>query len=364
MHIIKGLGRGGAENLIPSLVRNSGGHFEYSVGYFLPWKDALVRELEGHGVRVHRFSASNVPAILGRVPAVARSLRRETIDLVHCHLPVASVVSRLAGRMAGVPVVGTEHNLQERYHPIARAANVATWRLQAAVIAVSNRVAASIERHMPGSVQMAVVHNGIEVPSIDRVIRLRMRARARVGVPADSPVVGTVAVFRPQKRLDRWIDTAALVAESHPEARFLVVGDGPERAEVERRVADRGLHDALTLVGLVEDVWPLLAAMDVFFQSSDFEGLPLAVLEAMAAGLPVVATDAGGVTEAVVQGKTGFVSVTRTSLDLARQLGRILDDPALGRQLGLAGRAVVSENFSADRMAREIESIYQRVLDG
>jgi glycosyltransferase involved in cell wall biosynthesis len=364
MHLIKGLGRGGAENLIPLLVRNGGEQFEYSAGYFLPWKDALVGELEGLGVRVHRFSARSAPGVVGTVPKVARTLRREKVDLVHCHLPVACVAGRLAGLLAGVPVVSTEHNLQSRYHALARAANFATWRFQALAIAVSNQVAESIVRHLPGSVPVKVVHNGIEISTGDDRGRSRREIRARLGIPEDAPVVGTVAVFRSQKRLDRWADTAALVAASHPSARFLVVGDGPERENVERWTAERSLSENLIRVGLVENVWPYLAAMDVFLQSSDFEGLPLAVLEAMAAGLPIVATDVGGVKEAVRHGKNGFLSTTRAPMELAGDIERLIDDPIRARRMGSAGRTTVAEEFGADRMAREIESTYHEVLDG
>jgi glycosyltransferase involved in cell wall biosynthesis len=129
-------------------------------------------------------------------------------------------------------------------------------------------------------------------------------------------------------------------------------------------MAERGLSESFTRVGLVENVWPYLAAMDVFLQTSDFEGLPLAVLEAMAAGLPVVATDVGGVGEAVRHGTTGYLSTTRAPLDLACDIGRLIDDPVRAGRMGSVGRTMVAENFGADRMAREIESIYRRVLDG
>jgi glycosyltransferase involved in cell wall biosynthesis len=114
-----------------------------------------------------------------------------------------------------------------------------------------------------------------------RTPELRAEARARLDIAPDAPVVGTVAVFRTQKRLDLWLEVAARIAARRPDARFLLVGDGPLRAEVEGHVARLGLGAQVLLPGLQEDVMPYLAAMDVFFVASDFEGLPVALLEAM-----------------------------------------------------------------------------------
>jgi glycosyltransferase involved in cell wall biosynthesis len=172
-----------------------------------------------------------------------------------------------------------------------------------------------------------------------------------------------VAALRKQKTLDRWVKAAALISDLDRPVRFLLVGDGPERARVERHVAELGLNPQFIFAGLVQDVWPFLSAMDVFMQSSDFEGLPLAVLEAMAAGLPVVATDVGGVKEAVVHEQTGFVIETTDAGVLARRVKWLLDDGNLRIRMGSASREVVAARFSAVAMTNAIETVYRRVLD-
>jgi L-malate glycosyltransferase len=361
-HLIKGLGRGGAESLLPQTIRCRRPGLEFSVGYFLPWKDAMVPSVVDAGGTVHCFGARSGAAMLLRVPAVVRWLCAQQASVVHAHLPLAGVVARLAGAIAGVPVVYTEHNLQERYHRATRTASRLTWRWQRQVVAVSGEVAGSIALRLPASVPVAVVRNGIAIePSVPT---WRAEVRERHGLPADAPVVGTVAVFRAQKRLDLWLQAARRVADTLPEARFLLVGDGPRRAEVESLIETLDLGDRVVLAGLREDPRPYFAALDVFLMSSEFEGLPLALLEAMAYGLPVVATAVGGVPEVLSDGIDGRLVPFGAVGELADRVAELISDEALRGRLAAAARQRVRDQFSVERMAREIEAIYDDILAG
>lgn len=362
-HLIKGLGRGGAERLLPQLARARGEGLELSVGYFLPHKDALVGELEAAGCAVDCFGARSPAGILARVPAVARWLAASGADLVHAHLPLAGVAARLAGRRAGVPVIYTEHNLQERYHPLTRRANLATWRLQRAVVAVSDEVAASIARHAPAGVPVTVVRNGIEVGPVDEGADAAAGRAVREahGIAPEAPVVGTVAVFRRQKRLDLWLAAARRIADREPAARFVLVGDGPLRSGIEELAARLGLTGRTVFAGLQEEVGPYLAALDVYLSTSEFEGLPLALLEAMAAGRAVAVTAVGGVAEAVVDGESGVVRPFDEVDALADDAAALLAEPVRRTELGAAARRRVAERFGIRRMAAELEALYHRV---
>lgn len=361
-HVIKGLGRGGAEGLLPQMIRAGTDGYAYSVGYFLPWKDALVAEIEATGAPVRCFGTRSNAALLVSVPRVARWLRESGTDLVHAHLPLAGVVARLAGRLAGVPVVYTEHNLQERYHPWTRRANRWSWRWQAQVIAVSEEVAASIRRHVGDRVPVTVVRNGIEVdrppPSPERPAELRRRFE----LPEGAPVVGTVAVLRAQKRLDLWLAAAQRVLAERPEVRFVVVGDGPLRSELEAEAARLGIASSVRFVGLQEDVRPFLALFDLYLISSEFEGLPLALLESMAAGVAVVATSVGGIPEVIGTEREGVLMPFGDPEALAHAVLALLADPERRERLAAAGRERVVQEFSVARMAREIEAIYREVV--
>lgn len=365
LHLIKGLGLGGAENLLLETARHASGEVRPSFGYFLPWKDALVAPLREAGAEVTCFPARGAAGILARVPAVARHLRRQRVDLVHCHLPLAGVAGRLAGRLAGVPVVYTEHNLMPRYHPLTRAANLATWRLQAQVVAVSDEVAASIGEHVGAAgadVPVEVVRNGVPVDRLRHDPAAAAAVRRRLGIPAAAPLVGQVAVFRRQKRLDLWLAAARRIHRQVPAAHFLLVGDGPLGGEVAAWAAAGGIAPAVHLVGLQPDVVPYLSALDVLMISSDFEGLPLVLLEAMALERPVVATAVGGVREAVADGETGLLVPPGDPAALATATVRLLADAGRRRAMGAAGRRRVEAELSSRRMLRRLEGLYARVL--
>lgn len=361
-HLIKGLGRGGAEGLLPQVVRHGGAGFSYRAGYFLPHKDALAGELAAAGTPVRCFGGTSAAGLLVRVPRVAAWLRAEGVDLLHCHLPLAGVAGRLAARLARVPVVYTEHNVLARYHPLTLRAHRATWRLQAAVVAVSEEVASSVRQAMGEAVPLRVVRNGIEVERMVASGEEIAAVRAELGAPEGAPLVGTVAVLREQKRLDLWLAAARIIGEELPAARFAIVGDGPLRGELETEAARLGLADRVAFTGLRPDVRAYHHAFDLFLASSQFEGLPLALLEAMAAGRPVVATRVGGVPEAVEDGVEGLLVPPGEPAALAAAALSLLADPARARALAAAARRRVAADFSIARMAGELEAIYAEVL--
>jgi glycosyltransferase involved in cell wall biosynthesis len=360
-HLIKGLGRGGAEMLLPEGLREADrARFEVAVGYFLPYKDALVPALKAMNAPVDCFGASNNARILTSVPRVAARLKSWRADVVHCHLPMAGIAGRLAGRIAGVPVVYTEHNLQERYHKLTFQANKRTWRLQQRAIACSQDVADSIHRNIGTHVPVQVVRNGVSVAHFTRDHEAGAALRARLGIAPDAPVMGTVAVFRAQKRLVEWLRVARSVAEALPAARFLLVGAGPLQAEVDAAIAEFGLQDRVVLPGLQDDVRPWLAAMDVYVMSSEFEGLPVAMLEAMACELPAVCTLVGGIGEVVREGQEGHLVPKDAPGALVAPIVALLSDPARRRRVGEAARLRVADAFGMRRMMGELESIYEQ----
>lgn len=335
--------------------------FQYAFGYFVPWKNALASEISQRIGPVVCFEAASAVAMLRSTWRVARQIREFGADLVHCHMPLASVVGRIAGALAGVPVISTEHNVLERYHPATRVATLATWGMQKHVLAVSEEVARSIARHANSSVFVTVVRNGVSLerfaPAADPV-----RSRRDLGLPERSPVVGTIAIFRSQKRLDIWLRAAARIAEAVPDARFVLVGDGPLRADVEREIDAQGLRQKVLLPGLQEDVRPFLRAMDVYMIASDFEGLPVALLEAMATGVIPVSTAVGGIGE-VISEECGVLVPRGDPEGLARAVnGLVGKTPGERTQMKMAARSRIAAEFGTEGMMRQIESVYRQVL--
>jgi len=208
-----------------------------------------------------------------------------------------------------------------------------------------------------------VILNGVNLERFSPDAGRGRAIRAELGIAAQAPLVGTVAVFRRQKRLDRWLEVAHGLARRLSDCRFLIVGDGPLRPEVEARIEELELGSRVHLAGIREDVRPYLAAMDVFVSSSQFEGLPIALLEAMAMELPVVATAVGGVPEVVVAGETGALVPPGDVPRLESATFDLLCDQEARRRLGRAGRERIVAELSLERMVARQERLYEDVLD-
>ena len=377
--MIKGLGLGGAERLlIDSLPFLDREQFDYHVGYLLPWKSFLVPELERAGIPVYclgtangRQTASSVPAgawssitllprALGRLLALQR---RERFDVIQADLPVAGILARLAGRWSSVPVVYTEHNLQERYHSVTQWANAATYGWNRRVLAVSSEVAASIGRRgLRQRTHVMTLLNGVPVEQIQAESAQSRRVRAELNVPEHHLVVGTVAVFRAQKRLADWLQVAARIAAQRSDVTFLLVGGGPLESEIRAQVRDLGLSERVRMTGFRPDGRRLMTAMDVFLMTSEFEGLPIALLEAMTLGKPVVSTRVGGIPEVLAANSAGLLAPVGAIEEMSAHVSRLLDDAALRTRMGAVGKARVECDYHVKHRVKAIENLYHEVL--
>lgn len=363
--LIKGLGLGGAEKLLalsaPYLDRR---RYEYQAAFLLPWKTAVVTELQANGIPVtclnHRVSAD--PRVVYRI---ARLLRREHIDILHAHLPYTGIVGRLAARFAGTPhVIYTEHNIQERYRPLTRFLNQATLNLCDVTIAVSEEVRRSlIASPIVKGKCVRTILNGIDADSLSALARTGGDVREEFGIPSDRPIVGVVNVFRAQKRLDLWIRAARKIAQEEPRTVFVVVGDGPLRAGIEALARREGMDGRIYFPGLRPDAPRIMAAFDVFMLTSEFEGLPVAVLEAMALRVPVVATRVGGLPDVIQDGQCGFLVEPGNVPALAARAVTLLRTPTLRQSFADAAAVRVREHFSIVRMVQETEDVYSQVLN-
>jgi L-malate glycosyltransferase len=361
-HLIKSLGRGGAETLLVETLRSAERDaFTYGYGYLVPWKRALVDELRCAGSEVTCLATGRKVSLAFSAPRIARHVRSWGADILHCHLPVAGTLGRLAGLLAGVPVVYTEHSRMENYRPLTRRTALATWRLQRRVVAVSGAVAESIGRYTNSSVPVTVIRNGVDKCRFTRP-GATDSVRRELGIPCDALVIGTVAGFRHAKRLDLWLEAAAAIRSAHPNVRFVLVGDGPLREEVMGNVQRLSLGDVTIFPGLLTEVRPWLACFDVFMMSSAVEGLPVALLEAMAMENAVLSTAVGGIPELVDHGRTGILVESGSAPALASAASELLHAPELRRAMGAAARQHVIEHFSIERMTRDIERVYAEVI--
>ena len=349
--------------LLPETLRvHDRSTFEFHYIYFLPWKNQMVDSLLNHGGKVVCFSASNNIQLILKANHIAKYVRDNDIKLIHAHLPWAGVVARLVGKLTGVPVLYTEHNKQERYHFVTRWLNLLTMDWLSGLIAVSNDVKDSVLKYKPSlDIPLYTILNGVNLTHFAPEQFSGSDVRSEFGIPMDAPLIGTIAVFRFQKRLDLWLELALKILAKIPEAHFLIVGDGPLKQELLNKVQQLKLSQ-VHFAGLQTEVRPYLAAMDVYMMSSIFEGLPIALLEAMASERAIVTTDAGGIKEVIRHQHDGLICKVDEPELLVSYVVQLINNTAERHHYGRQARERIKALFSMEKMVRELEALYKQEL--
>jgi glycosyltransferase involved in cell wall biosynthesis len=311
-----------------------------------------ARELAAHGVDViplHRPPGFR-PGLGLRI---ARIAARRQVELIHCHHYSPFVYGRIAALLRpGVRLVFTEHGLFEAPPPSRRRvlANRLLGRLPGATFAVSADLRARMVAEGFPAARVGVIPNGIE-PGAAPGEADRAEARRALGIGPGRFVVGTVARLDPVKDLPSLVHGFAALRREVAEAALVIVGDGPDRARVEDAARAAALGDAVVFTGTRTGARRLLAGFDVYANTSTREGVSLAILEAMAAALPVVATRVGGTPEVIEDGASGVLVPARAAEAVGAALLALARDPARRAALGAGARRRVEDRFTLDRMA-------------
>lgn len=361
--LTKGLGRGGAEMLLVSLARAlDPASVELTAGYVLPHKDALVEPLQRAGVSVHCLSSGGDKA--GWLLQLRRLLVEGGFDVVHTHAPVVGTAARLLAPK-GQTLVHTEHNVWGRYRRPTRWANAATIGRNAVVWAVSEGVAQSIQpRSWRGQhTNVEVMLHGIDPSEVRLGADARQGGLARLGLFEGPLTVGTVGNLTPKKDHDSLLRALVGLRQHVPDARLVIVGSGPREAHLRAKARELGIEDAVLLTGIRDDVPDLLPAFDLFAMSSLHEGLSIALVEALAAGLPVVATRVGGIPEVIVDERDGLLVPPSNADALADAMTRLARDPALRQRLADAAPTRAAA-FGIQPAADALTTSYTELADG
>jgi L-malate glycosyltransferase len=362
LHVIKGLGRGGAERLLISTISEHSKRYKFDVVYFLPWKNQLVDDIQMLGCQVVCLPSKNVAQMMLKIPALCRMVRDGNYDLIHAHLPWAGIVARIGGRITNVPVIYTEHNIVNRYNRATFFFHKLTFGWLRYVIAVSEGVEHAIRTELNPSVPLRTIANGVVTDKLDRSKYDQAQIRKQNALGNDVVIIGTVAVFTRQKRLDRWLRIADRVAREFPEVFFVIVGDGLLREELETQASALIQGRRLRFVGLSPrpDLW--MACMDIYLMSSDFEGLPVALLEAMSMECVPVATEVGGICSVVDNRKNGFLYEPNDENSCVLAISSLIRDKKMMGSMGRNARAKVVSTFGIEKMVAAIEDVYEEVL--
>ena len=311
-----------------------------------------------------------------RVSAILRDFRPH---IVHTHMAKAGAIGRAATAMynRGVApgerarVVHTYHgHVLEGYFSAAKTALfVGIERLLARstdrIVAISPAIRDELlrEHHIGRADQYRIVPFGFDLSGLSAVDdRARATARESLGIPAGAHVVSTVGRLTAIKQHHLFLETARLVANQDPAAIFLIVGDGELRADLEQTARDFGLADRVRFLGWRRDLPTIYGASDVFLLTSRNEGTPVALIESLAAGVPGVSTDVGGVRDVIDSDAVGFTAPYDDAAGLANAVTKLIGDPDLRRAMGERGRASVVARYSVDRLVADIDALYRDLL--
>ena len=293
------------------------------------------------------------------LPRIREAVAAHAADVVHSHGYKADLYAWAALRGTGVALVSTCHTWYDNDLAVRVYGALDRWVLRhyACVVAVSAQVEQRLRRSHVSHDRIRQIRNGIDL------LPFHFSAGSRSSRAEAAPLVaGLVGRLAPEKGVDLFLKAAALVAQAMPNVHFVVVGEGPERSRLEQQSRDLGLTGRLRLPGHTGDMPAVYASMDLLVSASRQEGLPIALLEGMAGGLPVVGTAVGEVPTLVLQGETGLLVAPEDADALAQAMLQLLRDRALRLDMGRKAHALVEQQFSVERMTHEYRDVYLEAL--
>jgi glycosyltransferase involved in cell wall biosynthesis len=304
------------------------------------------------------------------MPIAMRLIREHEVDIVHTHGKGPGLYGRLAAGWLRIPAIHTFHGIHYgSYSPVGQSLYLVLERrlsrLSHAIINVSaTQEAEGLALRLFQQAQGAVVVNGIDVDEMDRSLAQSSIGRETLGLGPDDFVIGCVSRWDPVKRIEILLQAVGRLSVELPRLVLLLVGGGGEEARIRRLVALAGLQDRVIFTGFLGNPSRVYGLLDLYVATSLKEGLPLAPLEAMCAGLPVVATDVPGHRDVVVGGETGLLVPPEDSAALARAIATLADDATRRRKMGEAGRQRVLDHFSIASMIDRTIAVYRRAVAG
>ncbi|MEW5871400.1 MAG: glycosyltransferase family 4 protein [Chloroflexota bacterium] len=293
-------------------------------------------------------------------------LRRGNYTIVHTHSSKAGILGRLAARLAGTPVVvHTVHgwSFHDYMPPLVRQTYILLERLCAAfsdalIVVAQGDIEKGLRAGIGSPSQYHLIRSAIPLDEFDPAHADPAAVRRELGLPEGAIVIGNIGRFSPQKNPLDWVRVAGKIGRAHAEVRFLMVGDGPLRPQVEELLAQEGLAGRAVLTGLRRDVPRLLSAMDIFLLTSLWEGLPRVIPQAMAMRLPVVANRADGVSEAIQDEQTGCLCAAGDIDAAARRCQELVENPQKRLSMGQSARDFAKQEFDLDHMLAQIAALY------
>lgn len=365
LHIIDHLGSGGAQETLLSLLKYADRQrFQVEVatlhgrGYY--WEAIRRLQVPIHSLSPHKF----VPLYVSNLLDI---LRRGKFDLVHCHLTASNLIAKPLAYLVGVPCILNydQNDIHRKEHKwlmwLDRLANLLTHHIVAVSVSTRDFL---LQEEKVSPEKITVIYNGVDLecfrPAADAANRLSWRRKW--DLPENCLVVGGVGRLRRQKNFSFFLKVAREVLQKLPEVYFVIAGEGPERAKLQKLAQDLDIASQVRFLGYVRDMAALYPVMDVLLMTSHSEGTPLTVLEAMAMGVPLVAAQVDGMGE-VLEDKVDAFLVPPGDVSLfAQRTCRLLQDKPLATKFGQSALAKVHKHYDASAMTLQVEAIYRQYL--
>lgn len=324
-----------------------------------------VSLFEAHGLEPELLPWGYARNLPGAVRRLVTEIRARPRTVLHSHDTRSDLVALVAARLTGTPLVISNH----AWHPadlkrkVLESIRARLMKHADLVISVSrNTNQETLDRGIPAR-KCVCLYSGVDV-SPYRHPPPKAEARAALGLDEDDIVIGNVARLWPEKEQASLIDAAAILAPDHPRLRFLIVGDGPLEMALRAQIARLGLERQVLMPGYRQDLVSVMAAIDTFAFPSSAEGTPMVIYDAMAIGLPIIASPVSGVGELLDDEQTALFVPPADSEAMARAIERLLADPSLARALGARAREIVESEYAVERAVDRLERLYEQLVEG
>ena len=365
LHLISSLDRGGAENHLRDLVKGQRSHgHEVAIG-FLRNEGELTSVFEDMGCQVRGPFLTNGYLTWGAVEKIKKYFSEFSPNILHTHMPPASLFGYLAGQFKKMNWVASLHN-DERFAlvPGQRWLGHFIYSRPRALIAISEAVKnfTKNEFFLTKRSPISVIPYGLDLTPFNNILPDEsLKLRQQWGLQPGEILIGSIARLTEQKSLDTLITAVAKVKKYFPRIRLVLVGAGPLEQQLKNLAKELGIEDAVIFAGRRSDIPTTLKAMDIFVLPSIYEGLGLVLLEAMAAGTPIIASRVSAIPEIVEENMSGLLFTSKDNSELERKIRQLIEHPELRIRFAEAGKQRVSSMFALNKMVASTQTIYDQI---
>ncbi len=378
LHLISSCGLFGAENVVLTLARNlntrRAGHFIDEEKSYYSIVGAVEDARDPHLEIVDKAKQEGLPTFIlksrGRfdfsaVTQLKKYLLSNKIALLHTHNYKSDVLGFAAARLAGIPIVATAHGYTDMDRKVTIYEKLDRWILRR----FFNKVAVVTDKMLPGFPERrrTVIPNGLNVERFSKLkeenAHLRIQQRRLWGIDDDKIIVATIGRLSKEKNQALLLQAAAQLSAKHDRIHFVIVGAGPEEERLKQLAEDLKITDKTKFVGLIQDIAPVYQAIDVFVLTSLTEGVPITILEAMAAEVPIVATRVGGIPDLITDSQTGLLVNSGDVQDFSVKIELLLTQPNLGKKFSAAAATFVKSHFSQEIMVERYRRVYEEATE-